>query len=297
MELNLRDIGPKRFADLFLDQDQHLLVLKISLILIFAFTRSLYLLNIPVQILALYMIIGPKLVTSKECWWGLFLSVLTITLLEWDFIDNHKYLKLYWVLTCLISLYYKNPIKLIKDNARLILGIIFLIAVFHKISWGQYLNGSFFHYTYLTDGRFEFPIGYLANLTIEKLPNNYSMMNKLQDFPELISSISLFSSSKIKQISLLTSWWVVIIEFLVGITFIFSNKINIFYKLKDILLVIFILSTYSIVMVSGFYYILVLLGFSQVEKHEKNRAYLYMVCLLLYELRRLPIIPWIKILL
>jgi hypothetical protein len=278
------------FAD-FTQQSRYSIILKLSLLFIFSFTDSEHALDIPLKILALYMIISNRLFLDKSLWLILMLFHLLILFLQWDYIDNHKYISIYWLLACYLSLYSSKPLEHLQFNAKVLIGTVFIVATFQKIIGGQYTDGSFLHFTFITDGRFEIPIGLWADLPMNLLPENQAAMDDLRSFPNIVQDIKLHTANSIKHLARFVSYWTLIVEFLIGFLFLYSIKSDRLRQFKDYVLMYFMLSTYSIVMVSGFNYLLILLGFSQTIEKQKSASTLYIIGLMIFEARQ---IPWLK---
>ena len=282
----------KSILDEFINLKRHILILKLTLLFIVVFTRSDFYLHIPTKILATYMIFSDNLSAHKGLWGFLTFVHLLIIITQWQYIDNHKFLSVYWITTCFLSLFSKDILKTLQFNGRILIGLTFLFATFHKIAGGEYLNGKFFLFTFLTDSRFEWPVGLAAQLTMEKLPMNYHKLETLRSWPLDIKSITLFATPFIKSLAYFVSYWTIFIEGVIAIFFLTPTK-YIISKYKDITLIIFILSTYLIVMVSGFYYLLFLLGFSQLDIKQSKSAYLYIFCLIVFEMRNIPFFEYL----
>lgn len=241
------------------------------------------------------MLLDQRFTMSKRLWWVIIFGHALILISEWDFIDNHKYLSSYWMLACGLSLYFENTQEakeMLAKNARWLIGLCFSFATFWKIIGGQFLDGSFLHYTFLTDGRFEFAVGYITNITRDILPANKMMVSHLQDYVLVQNGATLVSPSFVKSMALYVSWWTLLIEGLVGLSFLLPDRFFLGRR-RDIFNLTFILSTYTFVPVAGFNYILVLLGLSQLTPQQKKMGGAYILALIISEAKRIPFLDYL----
>jgi len=286
----------KNYVDAFLNQDRHCLILKLTLMFAFTLTRSEYYLHIPLQAFTLYMVLSDVLAKNKTAWIVNTAVHFLIIFSQWDYIDNHKWLSCYWMLACNLSLYVSNPLKMLRESARMLIGWLFFIATFHKFDWLQFHDGSFMHFTFLTDGRFEWTMGLTTGMTMDKLPANYRAEDFFSRLPLAFDYFNLNTNLGIRIWAFFSSWWVIFIEGIVGISFLFAKKSRFFNQIKDGSLIVFMITTYSIVMVSGFNFMLLLLGFANTRVNQKKICYWYMFCFCLFEFRKLPLLRWSNIL-
>ena len=286
-----KEINPKKFfITYFLDVPKHVLVLKLALFFILAFTSSKWMIHIPLRILALYMLIDHRFSVNKILWAILLAGHLLIIGLEWDFIDNHKYLSLYWVMTCYFSLFEESDeqkIKFLVLNSRLIIGLVFFFSTAWKFIGGQFINGTFMHFTFLTDSRFENFVGFITNITRDILPQNYDLLRKMKEYPTINRTGRLLSPLFTNHLALFVSWWTIFIEGSIALFFLLpTNKI--ISNLRHVSLMVFILTTYSFISVPGFNYLLVMLGLSQLNNNQRKWAITYIIVLIFSDAKKIP---------
>ena len=271
----------------FLEMPKEKLILRLSLVFILTFTKSDFYIHYPLAIMALYMLFVTGMTNNRFLWMIQSLGHFLLVALQWDYIDNHKYLSAYWIFTCWLSLYAIEPAKMLKRSANLLIGTIFLLAVGQKVFRGQWLDGSFMHYTYLTDSRFELFVGWLSGITIDILPQNYRLIWEALSEPYSFPGVALNSTPFIRQLAFASSLWTLFIEALVGIVFLLPEKVKL-YRYKHAIMFFFIASTYMVVNVAGFHYILILMGITSTEPQSKRANVGYLVLLILFELRKVP---------
>ena len=135
------------------DEPAHTLTLKLALVLALLYGASSSAAEVPVRVLATMMLVFPTFLTQPALWWLLTVALVAGNARDWYSIDNHKYLITYWVLACTISLHVRERHQWLGGVARTLTALVFGFAVLWKIVGGEYLNGSFLYYTFLTDSR------------------------------------------------------------------------------------------------------------------------------------------------
>lgn len=141
-------------ADL-LAQPRHLLVLRLTLLLLLIHGSTTVFLDVPLRVLCGLMLLSPTLLVSQVMWVILCGLVWWMNATVWLWIDNHKILITYWCLVCALGVSAKDTEGVLAWNGRLLIGLTFLFATAWKLLAGEYWNGAFLHYTFLTDIRVE----------------------------------------------------------------------------------------------------------------------------------------------
>src|SRR5262245_34221040 len=91
---------------------------------------------------------------ARPAFWYIVATLLGTTVyLNWESSDNHKYLFVYWclALTSALSLPREQQAEALAQSSRWLIGLCMLLAVVWKLSMSDYRDGTFFHYTLLTD--------------------------------------------------------------------------------------------------------------------------------------------------
>ncbi|MBW4466601.1 MAG: hypothetical protein KME07_14345 [Pegethrix bostrychoides GSE-TBD4-15B] len=169
----------------------------------------------------------------------------------------------------------------------MLIGLTFLFATTWKILAGEYWDGAFLHYTFLADERVESVATAIGGLAPSALPQNRLLEVLLKQFPQTIGSATLTTSPRLQAFTLAASYWTLLIEGSVAIAFL-VNPIRFLSRFRDWFLILFIATTYFLLPVLGFDYILIIMGFAQCHpKHTAIRV-TYIVLFAFLQLSRLP---------
>jgi hypothetical protein len=106
--------------------------------------------------LAAIPLLRPRWLGQPLLWLALAGLTGTRAVLDWPLADNHAYLLAYWCLAASLALMARDADRALAFNGRLLIGLVFLFACIWKFALsGDYLDGTFFQVTLLTDPRFE----------------------------------------------------------------------------------------------------------------------------------------------
>ncbi|MGH7803023.1 MAG: hypothetical protein ACREQJ_01640, partial [Candidatus Binatia bacterium] len=113
---------------------------------------------------------------------------------SWYAIDNHKYLLNYWLLALALGLTLSEPRRAIAFNARVLIGLAFLLATIQKIAAPDFLNGDFLGVSMLVDRRFQ-PLGeWLGGLSPGAFDANFRGLQSLVRFDSQLTVVPLESA-------------------------------------------------------------------------------------------------------
>ncbi|BAU63526.1 hypothetical protein STA3757_08910 [Stanieria sp. NIES-3757] len=275
------------FLNELLVQPRHLLVLRFTALFLLLYGSSTVFLDIPLCILCGLMLLSPTLLTSQVMWVLICGMVWWVNATDWLWIDNHKILITYWCLVCALAVSAKDTDGVLAWNGRILIGLTFLFATTWKILAGEYWDGGFLHYTFLTDDRVAAVATAIGGLSPDALPQNRLLEGLLKQFPEAIGSVTLSTSSRLQTFTLAASYWTLWIEGCIAVAFL-VKPLHLFSRFRDWFLILFIATTYFLLPVLGFAYILIIMGFAQ--SHPKHRAIrvTYIVLFAFLQLSRLP---------
>lgn len=279
------------FLSDLLAQPRDLLVLRFTALFLLLYGSSTVFLDIPVRLLCGLMLLSPTLLTSQVMWVMICGIVWWVNATDWLWIDNHKILITYWCLVCALAVSAKDPDGVLAWNGRLLIGLTFLFATTWKILAGEYWNGAFLHYTFLTDDRVEAVAAAIGALSPNTLPQNRFLEVLLKQFPQAIGSVTLSTSSRLQTFTLAASYWTLLIEGSVAVAFL-VYPLRLLSRCRDWFLIVFIATTYFLLPVLGFAYVLIIMGFAQCHpKHTAIRV-AYIALFAFLQLSRLPWNTW-----
>jgi len=270
------------FINELLNQPTDILVLRFTILLLLFYGSSSILLDVPLRIVCSLMLLLPILQTNQIMWVIICALVWLINAIDWFALDNHKILIGYWCLVCALAVSSKLTEQVLACNGKMLIGLTFLFATAWKIISGEYLDGSFLHYTFLSDQRVEYMASFVGRISPDILLQNRMLENLLRYLPQTLKSITVTSTPQLQLFTLAASYWTLIIESAVAFAFLSGQK------LRDWILIIFIATTYFLLPVLGFAYILMIMGFAQCPPQKNNIKIAYICLFGLLQFARFP---------
>jgi len=269
----------KSFLIELLARPSYLLILQLTAILIvlheidtFPWTR------LPERGLALTMLFVPRLMRSKKAWVALSVLLVMNNLWHWAALVNHEYLTTYWVLVCTLSLYASKPNQVMAWNARLLIGLCFAFATIWKFLGGEYLDGSFLHFTFLSDIRLSMGATLIGGLDGE-LPHNRSLLETMQATGEINPQL-LQTSPRMALMSVALSYWTIFIEAIAALSFLLPRP-QFLSRARYGILLVFIFTTYTVIPVLAFGALLLIMGLAECLHNRPQWSGIYLGTLLL----------------
>lgn len=262
-----------------IDRSEHLLTLRLTLILLILYSPPYIPLDrFVLPILCASMLVFPSFLTSRYLWGVLVILFAGTNIFFWYQFDNHHYLTNYWCIVCLIAASAKNADKIMAWNGKLLIGLCFFLATLWKIIAGQYFDGSFLHLTFLLDDRLEIAAHLFGGLNSEILYDNRQLLDYFAA-TDLGNEALLTTSPQLAFFSAILSYWTLFCEGIIAIAFLLP-RLKWLYDRRDFLLISFILTTYPLVPVSGFAGLLAVMGFAQCDRKIIKLVYLLIFLLM-----------------
>lgn len=218
------------------------------------------------------------------------------------YVPNHKYLYAFYTLLIVLILYAKKQTSdwysIFSASVQYMIGFIFLFATIGKFLAPEFLDGSFFEFTALTDDRL---FGFTESLAQVE---NTNLWNGYYEFMNLIKSdnsaevVQLPSADRLHFLAMFLSYWTIFIEGSIALTFL-VNGASFLGKLRNWMLLIFIITTYPIATVPGFAILLVITAFISVRNSYTNKFWsmIFLIIFFLVPIIKLPFLKLIEILL
>ncbi len=274
-------------AHSLLEQPRHYLVLRLTLVLLLLYGSSNLTLDVPLRIVCGLMLISPSLITYPGMWVLVCGLVWWVNAANWLWIDNHKFLISYWCLACALGVSAKNTDAVLAWNGRILVGLTFLFATLWKVLSGEYLNGSFLHYTFLTDDRIQSFASAVGGLSPDVLPQNRLLEAMLKTTPQAALDVTLGTSPSLARFALFASYWTILIEGAVAAAFLLIG-LRWLAQRRNWILIVFIATTYFLLPVLGFAYVLIIMGLAQCSPNRVSDRIAYLSMLAGLQFARLP---------
>jgi len=224
--------------------------------------------QLPLYLLAAAGLLLPGLHRCPWLWYLFTLVLAFKTLAHWWVQDNHHFLSLYWCLALGLALSRAEPARLLATNARLLVGLTFGFTVLWKaLLSADFLSGAYFHYTLLTDLRFE-PLGLLlGGMSAEAYLHNQTQLDLLAQ--TLAGPAQLRGAPQLASLALFITWWLLALEGLLCLAFLGPSR----WKLacwRHALLLLFCATTYlgAANVALSFGWALLILGLAQCPPDE-----------------------------
>lgn len=278
-------------------------VLTGTLLLLLFHHPSPWYLKVPMLVAGLVGLLAPPIAKNLYFWFIIASFQIMGVYQAWDRADNHKYLIAYWFLTLSITFALDRPAdrsEYLRRTSRWLIALCMLFACGWKLCSSSYLDGSFFHWTMLTDGRFEWVTEALGGLTREQMAANHDAVDWLSygHFQNIdLSAAKLHTTDRIRSLATMMTWWTVAIEAIVAAFFLATiflrrssdaSRRSPWHRWRNVILLFFAISTYSIATVKGFGWILLLMGYAQCEEDESKSRLAYIGVFLLIQLYKMP---------
>jgi hypothetical protein len=202
------------------------------------------------------VVVVPAVYRSPWTWFALAAFHLLPLVVEWQGVDNHRWLVGYALLVVGTSFLTADPRRALADQGRWLIGVVFLLAVAWKVGSGEYVDGSFFHHALLTDPRFE-PVAELFGLTTEQAAANEALVADLRGGGP---GGTLADTSGIRVAAQVMTWWGLLLELAVAATFLLPRPTAL-RRWAPATLLLFIVTTYAVVPVATFGFVLLVLAY------------------------------------
>lgn len=221
-------------------------------------------------------------------WIGLQLLLSVDLYFSWINAANHTWVMWYWGIVMMIaSLIRDVPLQrlIMTNNARWLLIVIMLVAVFWKVINPYYMDGSFFERNLVENPlmtTFTHAFGGLSWEAVEE-NNIRTLVSSTKDS----LTYSYQSTPLVGMLAIFVTWWVLLIELVIGILLLFyKEKYDL---VAHICHMVFIALAYFAVAIFGFAWILVVLGAATAGQ---TNAYLRPWYTLLFALLLCYALPW-----
>lgn len=259
-------------------------VLTLGLLLLHA--GSVWYLTVPMTVLCIAGFAVRSLLLNPTYWLVIASVTAFANFRNWYTVDNHKFLTTYWCIALHCSLLARDPRRAASLQGRLLVGLCFLFADIWKVLSPDFLNGTFFKYQLLADGRFS----WLAKV-VAGVPSTAQHVNSLR-FAELMAwdsgvmSAPVLGGSRLTLVAQVMTWWTIVIEVLLAAAFLAPWRF--LSRWRHPLLICFALTTYAIANVVGFGWLLIAMGIAHCPQEARFTRGMYFACFVFLHLFLIP---------
>lgn len=216
-------------------------------------------------------------VQQKWAYW------LVIVLLLWFsahisgyLILDEYLLGLLWCVAIFLVLLTPDPDHYLAFNARVLLGLLFLVTIIQKLASPGFADGGMFEASLLFDPRFRSITElFMDNAVID---TNGLAARLLLYFNNPLRETVLESADSVATVATILTWWTIGIELLIAIMFLWPRRGRLAWERvmqwRDIPLIVFLATTYPIAVVWQFSWLLSMMGIAQADKKWVRLLYL-----------------------
>jgi hypothetical protein len=244
--------------------------------------------------LAGLIILVPKVMHAPATWFALAGLLAARIVWDWPIPDNHLYLLVYWCLAVALALGSTDCQRALSVSSRLLIGLVFLLAVVWKAGLSpDFVDGRFFRVTLLTDRRFEDSVLLLTGLTEKQLEINRDYLSTPKAPAAVPDRPKLQEPLPFRRLVAFLTWGTLISEGLVAASWLLSFS-GWSLKVRHPLLLMFCASTYAFAPVAGFGWLLLTMGLVSVPAERRLLRGVYIatwILVLLY-----AEVPWAQVL-
>jgi hypothetical protein len=241
------------------------LVAPLTLILLLLYPVGPWALSVVLQLGAVAGLVYRPLQRVSGYWLLLAVGMGTGCILLWHDADNHKYLLTYWCLALGLSCGADDTATALRVNAQLLIGLCFLWAVGWKLWSPNFLTGEFFEYAMLTDDRLFGLAQLFTDLTPEVYEHNRAAIDRLTAYSSTLGQVSLNGPARVHLLARVLTAWTIVIEGAVAASFLWPIDSSAAAWARNGSLLAFALTTYFATPVSGFAWVLFIMGIAQVR--------------------------------
>ena len=235
----------------------------------------------------------PKLLRWPGIWALLTFLTAWRLYLEWPVSDNHSYLLCYWCLAIFITLLAEDTAALLARNGRLLIGCAFAFATVWKLALSpDYLEGTFFRVTLLLDPRFEGLTLFAGGLTPDLLEGHRAYLAQHVDGTLFEPFERPLEPASFTRLARMATVWTFAIEASVALAFLWPVGRGAS-RYRDVLLLLFCLTTFAVAPVAGFGWLLIALGIAQSDPEARRTRWLYLAAFVLILFYR--DFPWARL--
>ncbi|MEP5763535.1 MAG: hypothetical protein ABJ308_03045 [Halieaceae bacterium] len=245
--------------------------------------------------LALLGLLWPRVLALPALWLTLALLTGARVIADWPLSDNHAYLMSYWCLACGLALYADRPVDALARNACWLLGLVFLWASIWKIvGSADYGSGLFFRVTMVMDPRLEGFARLVGGLSGQELELLRDYVGAHVDGNLLAAMAAPEVPRRFAYVAQAAAWWNMFINAALAVAFLAPAQWLVS-RARNVLLLVYCISTYAVATVAGFGWLLIAMAVSQTEADERRLRIAYVATFVLILLYRE--IPWSQLLL
>jgi hypothetical protein len=246
--------------------------------------------RVPVLMLAGAGLAVPAALRSRWLWGALFAATALPLALSWPLPDNHDYLTAAFALAGACALLTADAEAAMARSARLLVAITFSMAMLWKaVLSPDFLDGRFFSVTLLTDGRFEDLAVLATDLDWDGWEENDQALGDVLAGEVSPERSTFHAPPRLRAVAGAMTVATLLAEGAVALCFLWPGRRGPA-RVRDAVLLLFAVGTYSFATVRGFGWLLVALGVAQSDPERTAARWGYLGAFALIGVYRA--VPW-----
>ncbi len=219
-------------------------------------------------LLAIVGLLFPTALRTPAFWAAMTVVAAGRLIADWPLADNHNYLLAYWTLALFLALTTAKPENTLSVSARWLVAFVFLWAVVWKgLLSPDYLDGRFFRVRLVTDERFASITQLVGRISDEQLTRRREYLD-LSPVEDRSPDVPIPDEPPgLSRLATILTWFTLVFEGAVAAAFLLPWG-RWTEELRHGLLLAFCACTFAIVPVSGFGWLLAILGIAQVKEER-----------------------------
>lgn len=236
--------------------------------------------SLPLRLLGLVGLLAPPYHRHLGLWLMVLAVMSAKTLAHWWTQDNHHFLLTYWCLAlCLVlALPPDDRDRVLPRSARWLLGGSFLFAALWKgLLSPDFLDGSYFHFTFLTDARFADLAAIIGQVPDAMVEHNRAALARLYGANEVME-VTLQSTPQLRTATRWVTGWTLAIESTLALAFLWPGRGGLG-RIRHGALLLFAWTTYPTVPNVGvsFGWTLMIVGVASTDTEDRRVRVLYAI--------------------
>jgi hypothetical protein len=211
----------------------------------------------------------PRVLRSRAAWLVTGGLVTTSITAAWPLADNHLYLLAYWCLAIALALGTKDTGATLATSGRLLLGCAFLFAVIWKgLLSPDFVDGRFFRVTLMTDPRFEDAARLIGRLSADALAESRTSLAALPAGAEWLERPELLADARLRIFASVLTLGALVSEGMVAVLCLWPQPDRVA-TVRHLFILAFCATTYALAPVSGFGWLLAVIGLATCQPRER----------------------------
>jgi hypothetical protein len=214
----------------------------------------------------------PRIVYREQFWLPVCMVTGSSIVLDWTLLGNHSFMLFYWCLAMLLASFSSNRLRFLAMSSRWLVAFLFLFAFVWKLNSNDFRSGA--SARYLLSGTY--PAGYLsvwlAGMSGLQISKNINDVERVLSSP-VTTQVKLNANAAVGRLADVMTISTLIIEGFTALIFLLPLSLR-WLWLRDMSLILFMLTAYSILPVASFATQLAYLGYAATDSNRTRAAYI-----------------------